>query len=140
MKRLYKNIILFILPIALVFIFVSINKRLKYIGLKKECFDHGLLLYDRIYKDAKPVDLAFFGSSHTINAIDDTLIARKLNKSVFNFGFCSLGQNIYYTLLKEVLTTKKISTVVLEVREDEDRYSHKVFPFIADTKDVLFPP
>ncbi len=142
MKRLYKNIFLFVLPIALAILFIPMNTRLKYIGLRNECFDHAILLYDRSHNNPEPVDIAFFGSSRTINCIDDTLIQRKLGgkKHIFNFGYCTLGQNIYYTLVKTLLEGKKIETVVLEVREDEDRYSHNMFPFLADTKDVLFPP
>ena len=142
MKRLYKNILLFILPVALAIFFIPMNTRLKYIGLRNECFDHAILLYDRSHNNPEPVDIAFFGSSRTINGIDDTLIQNKFNnrKHVFNFGYCTLGQNIYYTLLKTVLEGKKIETVVLEVREEEDRYSHNMFPFIADTKDVLGSP
>ena len=41
--------------------------------------------------------------------------------------------------INEVLTEKAPKYVILEVRADEDRYSHPIFPHIAQSKEVFFP-
>ncbi len=83
--------------------------------------------------------MVFLGSSHTLNSVDDKLISRKLNgMQVINFGYCRYGRNLTYALLEEILSTKKVRYAVIEVRENEDHYSHPVFPFIADSRDVIF--
>ena len=110
MKRLYKHIILFFLPVLLLIIIVPVNKRQKYLGLENDCFNHAIWIYDRLYKNSKPVDIAFLGSSHTINGINDKLIEEELkryNMTAANFGYCRLGRNLSYVLLKEIIKTKK---------------------------------
>jgi len=141
MKKLYRHITLFVLPILVLLIQLPEDRHLRYAGLKNDCYNHGSWIYDRIFNNDKPADIVFLGSSHTINGIDDSLIESRLNKSgmtVVNLGYCRLGRNLHYVLLKELLEKKHPSVVVLEVRMDENRYSHPVFPFLASTRDVLF--
>jgi hypothetical protein len=45
--------------------------------------------------------------------------------------------NIYFVLLKEILRSKKPKIVFLEVRGEENLYSHPVFPYIADANDIF---
>jgi hypothetical protein len=138
MKKLVIYCILFLLPILLFIVFVPVNKRLAYQGLKNDCSDHGLWVYDRMHISQKPVDVAFFGSSHTFNGINDELIEDSLGINVCNLGYCRLGNNLIYSFIKELIKTKKVKTIVLEVRDDENLYSHPIFPYVADTKDVIF--
>ena len=141
MKKLFRNILLFLVPVLVLILFLPVHPRLKYIGLKHDCFNHAIWVYDRIFNNPKPVNIAFLGSSHTINGIDDSLIEHRLmeNVSVVNFGYCRLGRNLSYVLLKELLKKKHPEYVFLEVREDEDYFSHPVFPYLASDRDVLFP-
>ena len=116
------------------------NKRQKYLGLENDCFNHAIWIYDRLYQNSKPVDIAFLGSSHTINGINDKLIEEKLksyNLTVVNFGYCRLGRNLTFVLVKEIIKTKKPKYLVIEISKGEDRYSHPVFPHIAGTFDVI---
>lgn len=141
MKKIYRNIVLLILPLILLIVVVPVNKRLKYLGLKDDCFNHGIWIYDRLYNNKKAVDIAFIGSSHTINGINDKIISQQLEKyqtQVANFGYCRLGRNLHYTLIKEIINNKKPGSIFIEVREDENRYSHPIAPYIAETKDVIF--
>jgi len=97
-------------------------------------------MYDRLYNNKTPIDLAFIGSSHTINAITEHSIQQAANceqLNIVNLGYCRMGRNMSYVLLKELLANKSIKSLVLEVREEEDRYSHPVFPFLASSSDVL---
>jgi hypothetical protein len=140
MKRLFFKVLLFLLPLVFIIYFIPIERRQRFIQLKEDCSWHGIWFFDRVHHNDNPVDVMFFGSSHTINGIMDELIEKRLNNPsvhVVNFGYCRYGVNIYYVLLKEVLRSKKPKVLLLEVREDEDRYSHPVFPYIADASDIF---
>ena len=140
MKKLYQNIMLFALPLLIMIIWLPVDRKLKYAGLKDACYNHGLWLYNRIFEDNKPTDIVFLGSSHTINGIDDQYIEEQLKPyhlTAANLGYCRLGRNLHYVLLKELLEVKHPDYVILEIREDENRYSHAVFPYLASTSEVL---
>ncbi len=138
MKKLIKQIALFLIPVFIGLIVLPVNKRTKYVELKDDCFNHGIWVYDRIHNNPGNVDIAILGSSHTVNGINDELISEQLDTLVAaNFGYCRFGRNMHYTLLKEVLSEMKISKLVVEVREGENRYSHPIYPFVVETKDVF---
>jgi hypothetical protein len=140
MIRLLRNISLFLLPLIAIIVLLPVNKRLKYQGLKDDCFNHGIWIYDRIFNNSRPIDVAFLGSSQTINGINDQLISEEAgNTQAVNLAYCRLGRNFTYVLLKELISVKNIKQVFIEVRENEDRYSHPIFPYIANTADVLLP-
>ncbi|HAF29748.1 MAG TPA: hypothetical protein DCG75_11940 [Bacteroidales bacterium] len=140
MKKLIKYCFLFVIPVVIILIILPVKKRLIYQGLKDDCFNHGIWIHDRIYENNKPIDIAFLGSSHTINGINDKLITDKINNQTsVNFGYCRLGRNLNYVLLKEILKKKDLKKIIIEVRESENRYSHPIFPYIASTKDVIAP-
>jgi hypothetical protein len=93
-----------------------------------------------VHHNDNPIDVAFFGSSKTINGIMDEYIEKQLNVPsvhVVNFGYCRYGVNIYSVLLKEILRSKIPKILFLEVRGEENRYSHPVFPYIADANDIF---
>ena len=139
MGKLLKNIILFLIPLLVLITLLQVDKRYKYQELKDDCFDHGLWVYDRIYNNSAPVDIAFLGSSHTINGIDDQLITENIKiGQAANFGYCRLGRNLSFVLLKEIIQEKDLKMLIIEVREDEDRYSHPIFPYISHSRDVVF--
>jgi hypothetical protein len=138
MKRLLIKLVIFSIPILALIILYPINKRLKYQGLKDDCFNHGIWIHDRIFQNNTPINIVFLGSSHTINSINDELISNKtFIGNAANIGYCRLGSDLNYILLKETLTQKNPTHIIIEVREDEDRYSHPIFPYVADNKDVL---
>jgi len=140
MKKLVRNLLFFILPVVVIISLIQVDKRSNYLGLKDDCANHGIWIYDRISYNKKNVDIAFLGSSHTLNGINDKLISERLKTKVaVNFGYCRYGRNLSYVLLKEIYEHKKIKQLILEVTENEDQYSHPVFPFLASSKDVLFP-
>ncbi|MFH1320995.1 MAG: hypothetical protein ABII90_10130 [Bacteroidota bacterium] len=145
MKKFYQKIALFSMGLALIFLIVAlipIDKRLRYQNLENDCFNQGIWIHDRIFLNPRPIDIAFIGSSHTINGINDELIESNIqgqNLKVANLGYCRLGRNFSYSLVKDILKSKKPKWIIIEVREDEDRYSHPIFPYIADEKDVFLP-
>jgi len=139
MKKLLLKILVFLALLLLIILIIPVDERSKFTGLKEDCFYHAIWLHDRIFLNSKPIDIAFIGSSHTINGIDDGLIEKALDSlhlNVANLGYCRYGDNLYYTLVKDLLSVKKPKMIFLEVREDEDRYSHPVFPCLADPLDI----
>lgn len=141
MIRLYRNIILFFLPILILVVFLPVNERSKFLGLKDDCFNHGIWIHDRIYTNNKPIDIAFFGTSKTINGINDKLIEEQLSEfkiNVLNLGYCRLGRNFSFSILKKMVENKYPTQLIIEIREDENRYSHPNFPYIASTNEVIF--
>lgn len=140
MKSLFKKIFRFILPLGVLLYLLPTTNRLKYSGLKNDCMNQGEWIYNRVYNQDEPIDIVFFGSSHTLNGISDTYLSKKLAPlTATNFGYCRLGRNLHYSLLKMVKNKKNPKHVILEIRENEDRYSHPIFPLISDSKDVLAP-
>ena len=140
MRKLLKNIILFLTPVLIIISLLPVNKRFKYQGLKNDCYNHGIWVYDRIFNNSKAIDIAFLGSSRTINGVNDKLISGKINiGEAVNLAYCRLGRNITYVLLKEIPQDKKLKYLFIEVRENESRYSHPIFPYIAQSSDVILP-
>lgn len=119
---------------------LPVERRQRYVQLQEDCSWHGIWFFDRVNHNKTPADIIFFGSSHTINGIMDEVIDTALRKDgvhVVNFGYCRYGMNIYPVMLKEILRSKRPRRLILEVREDENRYSHPVFPCIAGAGDVF---
>jgi hypothetical protein len=140
MKRVILNILFFLLPLVFLVYFLPVERRQRFIQLKEDCSWHGIWFFDRVHHNDNPADVVFFGSSHTINGIMDDLIEKRLkgpSARVVNFGYCRYGMNIYTVLLKEILRSKKPKILFLEVREDENRYSHPIVPYIADAGDIF---
>lgn len=96
-------------------------------------------MYDRMFEQSTPIDIAFLGSSHTISGLDDSLIQSLLlnPKSIVNLGYCRLGRNLTYTFLKDLLKEKRPEMLLIEARENENFYSHPIFPYLATERDVL---
>lgn len=143
MKQLYVKFALFILPIFLVLLLFPIDKLNVYKGIENDCMGRGKWIYDRLFENEKPIDILFLGSSHTLNSIDDKSITESLAKQrqieVVNFGYCRSGRNLTYVLLQDVIANKNLNKLIIEVRENEDLYSHPMFPYLGDMGDVLLP-
>jgi hypothetical protein len=140
MKRFILYLLLFLIPLILLVYLVPVDSRQRFIQLKEDCAWHGIWFFDRVHSNKKNTDIVFFGSSHTINGILDEHIEQQLNipsLHVVNFGYCRYGVNIYPVLLNEILKAKNPKLIFLEVREDENRYSHPIFPYVADASDVF---
>lgn len=146
MKKLAKNIILFFFPfligIAILF-YLPVNKKFSYNFVKGECDNKASWIYHRIFEDEKQIDIAFTGASQTSCAIMDETIEKELinhsgkNIKVANLGYCRRGRDIQYVMLKDLFEHKKPSVLIIEVAEDEPKKSHPVFPYLAESSDLL---
>jgi hypothetical protein len=129
------------------FVFFSLptNTKRAYHYLTDDCEGRGAWIYRRVFESTKPIDIAFLGSSHTINGINDTLINQQIftdsahSISVCNLGYCRLGRDLTYVMMKQIIQQKNTKTFIIEVLPDENPFSHPVFPFLADVKDVVNP-
>jgi hypothetical protein len=146
MKRFLFNIALFLLPIlaSIIWLFQSDYQRsFAYYFVKNDCFNQGEWIYDRLYDNAKPVDIAFIGTSHTINGVHDILIEKMLNEGrktdtvdVLSVAYCRHGSNMHYLILKELLKNKKPKILIVEVLEEIRTNSHPIFPYFAQKEDL----
>jgi hypothetical protein len=146
MKKFLKQIGLFIIPalIGVIFLFIiPVNKQFSYRFVKGECNNKASWIYDRIFLSEHELDVVFIGASQTACAVMDQQIEKELNEitekpiKAGNLGYCRGGRDIQYIMLKEVFRHKKPSLVVIEVAEDEPKKSHPVFPYLAETRDLL---
>lgn len=126
-----------------VMLFFPVSKSFSYHFIKGNCYNHGAWIYDRIFENDTPVDVAFIGSSHSLHGINEVGIEKEIVSKtgkeiqISNFGYCQMGRNFQYAVLKDLLKEKQPKLVVIEIAEDESRVSHSSFPFIADTEDIL---
>jgi hypothetical protein len=147
MKKFLLRFLLFLSVFAagVIWLFSMKNdKAFAYHYIEGDCYNHGAWVYDRIFKNPEPIDIAFIGSSGTIHSVNENVIVKNLegaamNLKVCNLGYCRLGANLYYVLTKDLLKHKKVKYLFLEVRANEDYSSHPMFPYLADTRDLLFP-
>jgi hypothetical protein len=103
-------------------------------------------IYERIHFDSTPTDVVFIGSSHTMFGVDSARIEQQYlaatghDLHVVNFAMSHLGRDLQYLLAREVLQTRPVKLLVIEVREDESRSMHPAFGSLANTSDIITAP
>ncbi len=137
MLRFSLQLSLFLLVLGLAVMLIPVKRKRQYQGLANDCFNHASWLHQRLFENPAPVELAFIGSSHTINAIDDEWMETELNTATLNLGYCRHGRNLDYILAREVIQQKQARYLVVEVRARESKYSHPIFPYLASNRDLL---
>ncbi len=117
------------------------NKYIRYQMLDVGAYKAATWIYERIYFDKTPIDVAFFGTSHTMNAIDSEIVESLLiDKHVVNFAIPHFGRDMHHTLIKLLLDNRTPETIILEVREDEARDLHPGVHYLADIDDLYSAP
>jgi hypothetical protein len=114
-------------------------------SMPTDCDGRGEWIYRRLYADSTPVDIAFLVSSHTIDRIEDTMIGRRLSVkgmpvNALNLGYCRFGRELLSVIARDLFSTKKPRIVVIEINERMSSNSHPVFPYYAETHDLVHPP
>jgi hypothetical protein len=99
-------------------------------------------VYDRIAQNPRPIDIAFVGSSHTMNGIDDRGIEDNLAQQgvaadVANLGVMWMGRDLHLFLIRELLARKTPKLIVLELNEHEPPYGHPLLPYVAAASDMF---
>ncbi len=145
MKRILLKIALFfgllLAPFATLFL-APYAEEFAYHYIEQDCYNHGAWIYDRISHNPARIDIAFIGSSHTIHAIQEKNLEEICGAGIHvaNLGYCRYGRNLEYVFLRLLLNHKSPKVIVIEVHEDEEKYSHDIFPYLAETKDLLLTP
>lgn len=106
----------------------------------------GYSLYQRLYTDRTPIDVAFVGSSQTMCGISDVLLDSILRAQssdplqVVNLGQCRYGRSLHKHLISEVIDHFDPQLILLEVRVDEGWLSHMDFGRVADVGELVGDP
>ena len=141
-----EGILVFILFWALVLLMFLLpyDKQYGYSQMLESC-GKSEWLYNRIFINETPIDIALIGSSRTLCGLRDSLLEKRLTEkhhlktNVANLAFCRYGRPLHFVILKDLFENQHPVVLVLEVRETESRFSHPDFAFIAASKDLLPP-
>ncbi len=136
------RLLLFLLPVlsgVVGIAFAPVDPYYPYAYLGDDCMGRAPWVYQRLSQDTSTCEVAFIGSSHTLNGVNDSLLSALTGRPVANFGYCRLGRNLQWVLANRILQTKKPRVLVIEVKETEDQLSHPLFPYLASSKEVFFP-
>ncbi|MBT5992339.1 MAG: hypothetical protein HOG71_15935 [Bacteroidetes bacterium] len=147
MQKLYKKIVLFIIPfivVLMLILFLPYDKKFAYHKITGGCSIE--YAYHRIVEDTTKLDIVFIGSSKTHCGVNDLLIRilyeheYKKEITTANISFCGTGRNLQHSIVKELFKHKKPKAIVIEIRENEDPNGHISYGVIADAKDILLAP
>jgi hypothetical protein len=102
-------------------------------------------IYQRIHFDPTPIDVAFIGSSRTglsvhTGRLEAGLAQHDMHLKAANIYMVRSGLNMQYVLAKELLNSRKVKLLVLEMTEREERKPHDDFIYLADPLDVIAAP
>ncbi len=146
MRKFLFNIALFCAPLLvllIILLFVQPDKKFAYTFVKGECDNKAEWIYQRVFENQEKIDIAFTGASQTSCAITDELVEKQLDSAlnselkVASLGYCRRGRDIQFAMLKDLFAHKKPKLLVIEITENEPAKSHPVFPYLAESKDVL---
>ena len=147
-SRLHHRYILFMLVGALatvIFLFALPKDRLIAFANMRQDYIKGHWYYDRLFRDPRPIDVAFIGTSHTNGDIKDGLVERLLRERygrklhVANLGLPEHGRNLHHMVARDLFETKSPRLLVLEVKAYESRKSHHLYGRLARVDDIIRP-
>jgi|GEM_PF-2595316 len=150
MTKWLLRVFLFLMPIilaAVVVLIIPVNRKYAYSFIAKGgCQARPPWIYKQLFTDTQNIDVAFIGTSHTMGAVNDSLIEQlvfdntgKLVKCK-NLSFCGFGRNFDYLIAQDLIANKMPKIIVLEVRENESRAGHLSFPYLATTYNLFSAP
>ena len=141
--------IFFLTALAVLCLLASLphNRYLRFHKLAEESVHYmrSKWIYERIHFDRTPIDIAFIGTSHTQSSINSKLVEEALNNNgvdqhVVNFAIPHLGRDLHYLLVRELIESRDVKKLVIEVQETEFRAPHPAFQRLADVSDLLSSP
>lgn len=99
-------------------------------------------VYERIVDSRTAIDVAFVGTSHIMNGIDDRDIERRLRDQhidvkVANLGVIMPGRDLQLLMVRKLIDKKTPRLIVLEVDEHEPPYGHALAPYVEELADVF---
>jgi hypothetical protein len=103
-------------------------------------------IYERIHFDPTPIDIAFIGTSHTMNGVNAGVVGAELSRltghevNAVNLAVPQYGRNLHWLLIRDLLLNRKVKLLVLEVGENESRQPHPLFASLGSLADVFGAP
>ena len=95
-------------------------------------------VYNRIVYDVRPIDVAFIGTSHTMNGMADSEIEKSLpGLHIANLGVMWMGRDLQLFLVKRLSEHKKPKLIIVEIGEHESPYGHPLMPYVGSTSDMF---
>jgi hypothetical protein len=121
------------------------DKYLRYQALNDGTAPTAYWIYERIHRDPTAIDVAFIGTSRTGMSIHSRRLEMDLDRlgikaAAANLHIVKTGVDMQYVVAKELLETRKVKILVVEMLDWEDRKTHPDFIYLADTTDVIFAP
>jgi hypothetical protein len=121
------------------------DKFIRYQELNDSTAPTAYWIYERIHMDPTPIDIAFLGTSHTGLSIHSGRLEQDLKRNgisarAVNFHIVKSGVNMQYVVAKELLESRQVKLLVVEMIDWEDRKPHPDFIYLADRSDVLTAP
>ena len=126
MKAFFMRLAVFLLPLVIGWLLLMIRPFDAHPGwtyLENNC-RRGYFLHHHLYQESDTLDLAFIGSSRTMCAFNDSLMAELGSShqeavSVANLGTCFYGRDLQYLIVKRLLNRRPVRQIVLEIRATE---------------------
>ncbi|MFT7077028.1 MAG: hypothetical protein ACJA0P_003046, partial [Planctomycetota bacterium] len=122
------------------------NEYLRFQDLTVGYYAKAQWVYERIVLDKTPIDVAFFGTSHTLNGVDSEVLEKEISDElgrpvhVVNCAIPHTGRDIQFTLMALLLEHRTPELIVLESRYTEGRDTHPATHYLADRSDLLGAP
>jgi len=130
-------------------VFLPHDRYIRFQDFRIEAYARLGWIYERIHFDPTPIDVAFVGTSRTMNGVDAAAVAALMSERsgpgtrplhAANFGIPGYGRNLHWLIARELLENRKVGVLVLEIFENETRKPHPLFVYPADVSDVLGAP
>jgi len=102
--------------------------------------------YERIHFDKRPIDVAFFGTSGTMLAVNSALVEKSFAAAsgeavnVVNFSHADTGRDADYLIARELLQKARPRVLVIEMGEIEGGRLNPSFELLAEPSDLLQAP
>jgi hypothetical protein len=127
------------------------NRYIRFQDLRVEAYARLGWIYERIHFDPTPIDIAFVGTSHTLNGVDAAAVAEAVQHGgrrseaappvhATNLAFPAYGRNMQWLIVRELLENRRVGTLIIEIFENESRKPHPLFVYPAEVSDVLAAP
>ncbi|MES2679211.1 MAG: hypothetical protein V4635_04970 [Bacteroidota bacterium] len=135
-KKKYTVVLLTLLVLVMAVFFVKPDEAFLFQNAKGDCSGRSIFMYNALYKDTLNANIVFFGSSRTMNDVNDSLMNASANKRFLNLGYCRFGRNLDYFFIEEYCRLHHPDKIVLEVREEEGSASHPLTAFLLPVSGI----
>jgi hypothetical protein len=131
------NITLTLISLLIVFVFfIQPPTSFLFQNAKGDCSGRSDFMYNALYTNKTNADVVLFGSSKTLNGINDSMLNRLGEETYLNLGYCRFGRNLDWFFIDEYCKTHQPKKLILEVRQQERDVTHPLTPFLLPLSDV----